>query len=254
MILTATAKPVSSPTILALEVSIDRCTVGLLHKGSCVWREASGGRAAESILPCIETLLADLEVPRSALDAVAFSAGPGGFTGLRVACGVAQGLGWALERPLLVVDSLAAVAWQVATVKTQWVAVAIDARMGEVYAGLYSVDPEGRVQTVQAPWLADPHALSATFAKDLDPSTDWVAAGDAFHVYPHLIEAANPRLWGRIDATLAPRADAIGSIGANLWHAGLGVSANDAAPIYVRNKVALDVGEQRALRVSRGQI
>lgn len=253
MIVARSQDHVSSPTILALEVSIDRCTVGLLYAGSCVWREASGGRAAETILPCIETLLADHEIPRSALDAVAFSAGPGGFTGLRVACGVAQGLGWALSRPLLVVDSLAAVAWQAATVRTQHVAVAIDARMGEVYAGLYAVNPEGEVQTVQAPWLADPDALSASFAQDLEPLTNWVAAGDAFCTYPQLIEAAKPNLWGRVETTLAPRADAIASIGIRLWHAGLAVSANEATPVYVRNKVALDVGEQRALRVSRGQ-
>jgi len=250
----ASASFVSFPTILALEVSIDRCTVGLLYEGSCIWRAASGGRAAESILPCIETLLAEHEVSRSALDAVAFSAGPGGFTSLRVACGVAQGLGWALDRPLLAVDSLAAVAWQVAALETQRVAVAIDARMGEVYAGLYSVDPKGEVQTVQAPWLANPDALAATFAQELDPSAAWVAAGDAFRVYPQLVESVTPRLWGRVDPTLSPRADAIGCIGANLWRAGVRLSAKDAAPIYVRNKVALDVGEQRALRVSRGQI
>ena len=243
----------SSPTILALEVAIDRCTVGLLYAGSCVWREASGGRAAEAILPCIGTLLADHEVPRTALDAVAFSAGPGGFTGLRVACGVAQGLGWALKRPLLVVDSLAAVAWQASALRTQHVAVAIDARMGEVYAGLYAVNPEGEVQTVQAPWLSDPNALSASFAHNLDPLNDWVAAGDAFCAYPQLIESAKPNLWGRVEPTLAPRADAIASIGTRLWYAGLAVSANEATPIYIRNKVALDVGEQRALRVSRGQ-
>ena len=254
MIVARTPDPVSSPTILALEVSIDRCTVGLLYAGACVWREASGGRAAEAILPCVETLLADHEIPRSALDAVAFSAGPGGFTGLRVACGVAQGLGWALERPLLVVDSLAAVAWQAAAAQTQRVAVAIDARMGEVYAGLYAVSPVGEVQTVHAPWLADPDSLSASFAQELDPPTDWVAAGDAFRVYPQLIESAEPNLWGRVETTLAPRADAIASIGTRLWHAGLAVLAHEAAPIYIRNKVALDVGEQRALRVSRGQI
>jgi tRNA threonylcarbamoyladenosine biosynthesis protein TsaB len=153
----------------------------------------------------------------------------------------------------LVVDSLAAVAWQTATVRTQHVAVAIDARMGEVYAGLYAVNPVGEVQTVQAPWLADPDTLSASFAQDLDPLTDWVAAGDAFSAYPNLIESTKPNLWGRVETTLAPRADAIASIGTRLWHAGLAVSANEAAPIYIRNKVALDVGEQRALRVSRGQ-
>lgn len=244
----------SSPTILALEVSIDRCTVGLLCQDSCVWREALGGRAAESILPCIETLLADHGMPRSAIDAVAFSAGPGGFTGLRVACGVAQGLGWALGRPLLAVDSLASVAWQVSTSRTQRVAVAIDARMGEIYAGLYAVDPDGTVQTVQAPWLADPHSLSITFAAGIDRRTDWVAVGDAFRVFPNLTDSTRPDLWTRVDATLAPRADAIASIAARLWQAGLAVSADQAAPIYVRNKVALDVGEQRALRVSRGKI
>lgn len=249
-----TVESVSLPTILALEVSIDRCTVALLRGGSCVWREASGGRAAESILPCIETLIADHEIPRSALDAVAFSAGPGGFTGLRVACGIAQGLGWALDRPLLVVDSLAAVAWQLVSDQTRAVAVAIDARMGEIYAGLYSVDPERGVRTVQAPWLADPNALSATFAETLEPSLDWVGAGDAFRVYPELIGSAKPSRWRQVDDALAPRADAIAFIGASLWRAGLGVSAGEAAPIYVRNKVALDVGEQRALRVSRGQI
>jgi tRNA threonylcarbamoyladenosine biosynthesis protein TsaB len=153
----------------------------------------------------------------------------------------------------LVVDSLAAVAWQAATAQTQRVAVAIDARMGEVYAGLYAVNPEGEVQTVQAPWLADPDALSTSFFQDIDPRNNWVAAGDAFRVYPQLIEAAKPDLWGRVETALAPRADAIASIGTRLWHAGLAVSAHEATPIYIRNKVALDVGEQRALRVSRGQ-
>lgn len=244
----------STPTILALEVSIDRCTAALLYKGNCIWREASGGRAAESILPCIEALLADYEIPRSALDAVAFGAGPGGFTGLRVACGVAQGLGWALDRPLVMVDSLSAVAWQLASELPQRVAVAIDARMGEIYAGLYAVDSEGGVKTLQAPWLAAPHALSASFETSLDRSTDWVAAGDAFRVYPDLNHSTKPNLWGRVEATLAPRADAVASIAAGQWRAGLAVEAKDAAPIYVRNKVALDVGEQQALRVARGHI
>jgi tRNA threonylcarbamoyladenosine biosynthesis protein TsaB len=252
------------PVILAIEVSVDRCSVGVLAGDMLSWRESVDGRAAESILPLITAELDHRSLDRSALDAIAFSAGPGGFTGLRVACGIAQGLGWALDRPLLAVDSLAAVAWQSRSAQIQRVAVAIDARMGEVYAGLYVVDPEGAVQTLRAPWLAAPQALAQDFALELGPLNAWLAAGDAFRVYEVLVQpVAGPaaqggpisepseHAWCRVETARAPRADAVAAIGARLWREGQAIPAGEASPVYVRDKVALDVDEQRALRASR---
>ncbi|NBS96116.1 MAG: tRNA (adenosine(37)-N6)-threonylcarbamoyltransferase complex dimerization subunit type 1 TsaB [Betaproteobacteria bacterium] len=252
------------PVILAIEVSVDRCSVGMLAGGVLSWRESVDGRAAESILPLISDEIEHRGLDRSALDAIAFSAGPGGFTGLRVACGIAQGLGWALDRPLLAVDSLAAVAWQTRSAQIQQVVVAVDARMGEVYAGLYVVDPEGTVQTLRAPWLATPQALAQSFALELGPLNSWLAAGDAFRVYEALVQPgaghaaqdsamAEPseHAWCRVETARAPRADAIAAIGARLWRQGQTTPAGEASPVYVRDKVALDVDEQRALRASR---
>ncbi len=252
------------PVILAIEVSVDRCSIAMLAGGVLSWRESVDGRAAETILPLITDELEHRDLDRSALDAIAFSAGPGGFTGLRVACGIAQGLGWALDRPLLAVDSLAAVAWQTRSSEIQQVAVAMDARMGEVYAGLYIVDPEGRVQTLRAPWLAAPQALAQGFALELQPLNSWLAAGDAFRVYEALVRPdAGPaapggpmselseHAWCRVETARAPRADAIAAIAAQQWREGQAIPAGEASPIYVRDKVALDVDEQRALRASR---
>jgi len=252
------------PVILAIEVSVDRCSVGMLAGGMLSWRESVNGRAAELILPLIADELEHRGIHRSALDAIAFSAGPGGFTGLRVACGIAQGLGWALDRPLLAVDSLAAVAWQSRSSEIQRVAVAMDARMGEVYAGLYIVDPQGTVQTLRAPWLATPQALAQGFARELGPLNSWLAAGDAFTVYEALVQPGagdaaqggplselSEHEWCRVETASAPRADAIAAIGARLWREGHAIPAGEASPVYVRDKVALDVDEQRALRASR---
>ena len=252
------------PVILAIEVSVDRCSVGVFAGGVLSWRESVDGRAAESILPLVTDELEHRGIDRSDLDAIAFSAGPGGFTGLRVACGIAQGLGWALDRPLLAVDSLAAVAWQSRGAQIQRVAVAMDARMGEVYAGVYVVNPAGAIQTLRAPWLAAPQTLAKAFALELSPLNAWLAAGDAFRVYDALVRPqaghatqsgpmAEPleHAWCRVDTAAAPRADAIAAIGLQLWREGQTIPAVEASPVYVRDKVALDVDEQRALRASR---
>lgn len=242
--------------ILGLEVSADHCSAALLQGGHCRLETSQSGRAADRLLPLVERLIGDDGVDPSAIQAIAFGAGPGGFTGLRVACAVAQGLGWAWQRPLIGVDSLAAIAWRMAQTPPgcdphanlgRQVAVAIDARMQEIYAGLYAVDLHGQLTTLRAPWLANASALQAELALACNPPTAWAAAGDAFRVHAGLL--AQPFL--RVDAQLAPRADAIAWLGSQRLAAGEGLDPAQAAPVYVRDKVALNRDEQAQLRAAR---
>ncbi|MEI8402135.1 MAG: tRNA (adenosine(37)-N6)-threonylcarbamoyltransferase complex dimerization subunit type 1 TsaB, partial [Alcaligenaceae bacterium] len=129
--------------ILALETSTTTCSVALLtEQGASVavvarQLEGTAGHAA-NLLPMVSALLAECGVERAALSAVAFGQGPGAFTGIRVACGVAQGMGLALQIPLIPVGALPAVAVQAAgRLPQHLILVALDARMDEAYFAAY---------------------------------------------------------------------------------------------------------------------
>ncbi|CDM23510.1 TsaB protein [Castellaniella defragrans 65Phen] len=144
--------------ILAFETSSTLCGVALLSRtaGRTRLRTAQHegrGAHAERILPMAQGLLDQAGLARRDLSAIAFGQGPGGFTGLRVACGVAQGLAVALDVPVLPVDSLCAVALQGAGEDPAGVHVVLqDARMNEVYAAAYRAGGADWV-TLQAPAL-----------------------------------------------------------------------------------------------------
>ncbi len=178
--------------ILAFETSSSLCSVAVLsHAGGRVrlrvaQHEGRDGHA-ERILPMTQELLSDSGLARQDLSAIAFGQGPGGFTGLRVACGVAQGLAVALGIPVLPVDSLCAVAVQDARDDIPGVHVVLqDARMNEVYAAVYRCEG-GDWATLQAPALlarADVAAWADT------ESAAWAmqagADGEEDRVVPHV--------------------------------------------------------------------
>ena len=130
----------------------------------------------------IDALLADAGTPLSALDAIAFGAGPGSFTGLRIACGVAQGLGLAIDRPLIAVDSLSSIAW--ASGQPQVIAC-LDARMGEVYCAAYQIRrtqagphlpdvPDASIEVLSPPRVCAPDAVPML------PGAGWAGCGNGF--------------------------------------------------------------------------
>ncbi len=243
--------------LLALETSSSRCGVALLRavdgRLEVSVREHEGSQEhAERLLPMANELLAASGLAPAALHAVAFGQGPGGFTGLRVACGVAQGMGLGLGIPVVPIVSHQAVAAQVETTPAGAIVVALDARMNEVYLAVYRQanisDGEISWEVLQAPlliaaaevvpWTA--HHLPAWSARaglPLEP----VLAGDAWDAYASEMEY--PGAWRRADAR-RPEAASVARLGRQGWLRGEAVAPELAAPLYVRGKVAFTTAER----------
>ena len=241
--------------LLAFGTSTEWCGVALQ------WRDPSGRLRCDALaekagqahsrlaLEMARVLLGEAGQELSAVQAIAFDAGPGSFTGLRIGCGIAQGLGFALGRPVIPVASLEALALQA---DCPTVLVALDARMGEVYCAAYRVDRGGAKALGPLRVLAPGEAARELLAQ-LGAGGGAVAIGDAFARHEPLARAMRGRgIAVRGDAF--PRADAIAAAGWRRLAFGDVVDAAQAAPLYVRDKVALDVDEQRRLRAQRAAL
>jgi len=226
--------------ILALDASTEICTVALGGSAGFEERAVSAGqRHSELLLPMIRSLLADAGISLQELDGIAFGAGPGSFTGLRIACGIAQGLALGAGLPLVGVSTLAAMA-EVARRGDgrARVIAALDARMHEVYIAAYEHDGARWHERV-APAVIKPEGAP------LPPGVGWLGAGGAFAAYPALRLRLAAAL-ADCDAGVTPTASAIGVLALPRFAAGEGVPARDAAPLYVRHRVALTTAERAA--------
>ncbi len=231
--------------LIALETSTHALSVALWHNGRLVQRDQvrpNGG--SDLILPWVHELLAEAGLSLAGLDGVAFGAGPGGFTGLRLACGVAQGLAYGADLPVVPVCSLAAVALDASqqTSATRFYAC-LDARMNEVYSATYELR-DGLPEVIDAPRV---HPAADA---PLPAAGDWFGCGDGFTAYG---EALQQRLGAHlvgIDAGLVPTASAVARLAAPRLARGEGRPAYDAQPLYVRDKVALTTAE----RLARGGV
>ncbi len=247
--------------LLALETSGSLCGVALISRRedgrtTVSKREHDGtGEHAERLLPMVDELLAEHGLGRKALSAVAFGQGPGGFTGLRVACGVAQGMAFALQIPVVPVVSLAAVAQRDADVPGAEGAVRVvvqDARMGEIYLAAYASDGEGSWSTVQAPMLiaADDLPLwlmQAAEQRALFPNGGMLRLlGDGLAICPDVKSLTLPNgLTLDQGPALRPDAATVGELGLRLLRQGRHVAPEEAAPLYVREKVAFTIRERQ---------
>lgn len=220
--------------LLAIETSCEHASIALLMDGQMTCRELQGhANHSERLLPCIGELLAEAGLVASALDAVAFGSGPGAFTGLRLACGVAQGLAMGAGLGVVPVSSLAALAQQVEQPR---VLALVDARMGEIYVAGYARS-NGYAEEILAPACLRP--------EDVRPDGEWWMVGSALQAYPSLCPAGQPEVLGR-DAALVPRAQEVALLAARDV-AQSGVLAPElAVPLYVRDKVALTTAERLA--------
>jgi len=237
--------------LLALETSSTYCSVALLRaEGRSCALSARGHDGvqehAERLLPMVDELLAEAGLRPADLDAVAFGQGPGGFTGLRVACGVAQGMALALDIPVLPVVSHLAVAAQAAAEPGDIVAVALDARMEEAYLAVYRAGADGW-EVLQPPVLMAAGTVPAWLAAAL-PGWDAdgagrapVAAGDAWTAYAPRMPL--PAGWRRAPAG-RPDAASVAQLAWQAWQRGEVVPPDAAAPLYVRDKVAYTTAER----------
>ncbi len=223
--------------ILALESSTEKCSVAVWVNGHLRVREVSGERHSESLLPLVNTLMKEAGLSLGQLDAVAYGQGPGSFTGVRLACSVAQGLAFGLGIPTLPVSSLMALA---AGTNARQVLAVLDARMGQIYLGAYGMI-ENDWMTLMAPCLCDPEAppdLPATGA-----SWHLVGSGAERHasVLANAWHLTSPVvLQGRY-----PHASQVAEIGAGLLGRGQGLPPEEATPVYLRDKVALTIEERQ---------
>lgn len=220
--------------ILAIETSCEQASVALLLGGAILSRELQGhANHSEHLLPTVSELLAEGGVAINALDALAFGAGPGAFTGLRLACGVAQGLAMGAGVGVLPVSTLAALALQA---NHPTVLTLTDARMGEIYAAGYRLEG-GEPREVIAPCCVLPEAFSI--------AGEWHVVGSALQAYPQLMPEGAAGVLGRVP-TMVPRAREIAALAAVSAARGECVPPEQAVPLYVRNKVALTTAERMA--------
>jgi tRNA threonylcarbamoyladenosine biosynthesis protein TsaB len=201
----------------AIETSTEWCSVAVWNDGEIAALERrAGNRHSELALPMLETLLG-----KSRLDAVAFGAGPGAFTGLRIACGLAQGLAFARDLPVIGISTLEALAQECGAPR---VVACIDARMREVYYAALE-KRAGRWHEAIAAQCVAPQAAP------LPPGEGWVGAGSGFAEYGNMGLT-------RVLPDVHPSAIAVAQLAAPRLAAGEGVDAALASPVYLRDKVA----------------
>lgn len=225
--------------LLAFETSTEACSVAVYVDGQVHERFGIAPRRhTELALPWADEVLAEAGVARSQLDAIAVGRGPGAFTGVRLAIAIAQGVALALDRPVLPVSTLAALAMQADGERR---IAAIDARMGEVYLGAFARDGDGLV-ALSEETVVKPDAAVV-------PGGDgWHGAGTGFAAAEGALQA---RLTGRmaaVDAQALPHAADVARLAALAFARGEAVAAERIEPAYLRNDVALTLAQQQALR------
>jgi len=235
--------------LLALDTSTEYCSAALWLDGDVRVRRALAGQQHSSLLlPMVDELLREADLPLRGLDGIAYGAGPGSFTGLRIACAVTQGLAFGADLPVVGVSTLESIAEQASAERVprqdrpegellaaypSLVLTVLDARMAEVYWAAYERSDAG--------WrcLLEP-VLSAPEWVHVPDQRPWLGAGNGF--------AALPQLRGvleRIEDWWVPDAAAIAALAAPAFARGEGMDAALAAPVYLRDKVALTVAERR---------
>jgi tRNA threonylcarbamoyladenosine biosynthesis protein TsaB len=246
-----------SAVLLAFDTSTETLSVALQWPGGRqAWDGPGGALSSSALLPRIRALMDEAGIGWSDVSAIAFGRGPGAFTGLRTACAVAQGLAFGAGLPVLPIDSLMIVAEdarrQVASASPSRldVAVAMDARMGELYAARYRWDG-ARWAVACAPRLCAPGALPASW----EPvgTLRAVRAGSGLGLLPD----GPARAAGAVAMTGPPqaadRAAALLRLAQAAWDAGEAVEAAQALPVYLRDKVALTTAERAAQAADRSR-
>lgn len=215
----------------ALETSTEWCSVALHVDGETrALERRAGQRHSQLVLPMLHSLLQQWNLRPESLQGIAFGAGPGSFTGLRIACGLAQGLALARGLPVLAVSSFEAIAEEAGASR---IVACLDARMREVYYAALERDGDGWRETIGAQCVA-PAAVPR-------PSGEgWIGCGSGFAAFPDIAKTLG---LDKTFAELHPTAAAIARLAAPRFARGGGVDAAAAAPLYVRDKVAMTKDE-----------
>lgn len=232
------------PLILAIETSSELASAALLQGDTLLVRESSGVQThSQTLLPMVQSVLAQGDIRLSQCAAIAFGAGPGSFTGVRTACGIAQGLAFGANLPVISIVTLLAMAEACrAETGAHEVLTVLDARMGEVYWAQYSY--ANAWHTVVAP------TLSAVVNVVPQPKDGLVACGNGFAAYPSefALQAHSYPWMQQARAEVMPHAAQVARLARIAFTAGQLLTPEQAQPIYLRNKIALTTEERLALK------
>lgn len=259
-------------TLIALETSTEFCSVALRHAGQVTVRRVHAGQThSERLLPMLAELLAEAGIAVHACEAIAFGAGPGSFTGLRIACSVAQGLAYGLDCPVIAVDTLRAMAEELRQNLSHnrepesipdgtLVLAALDARMQEVYWAVYAWQG-GEWQERVAPGLSRPADVRHELAGEAGlVSGGAPIAGSSAMVhwgcgngFDHFSVELSPCVV-RIGGPKIPDAEAMAALAERQFARGETMAAQAAAPLYVRNRVALTTLERAEVQEQKQRL
>ncbi|MDD4915765.1 MAG: tRNA (adenosine(37)-N6)-threonylcarbamoyltransferase complex dimerization subunit type 1 TsaB [Methylococcales bacterium] len=220
--------------ILAVETSTDACSAALFLDGDIQEQFALAPKEhTRLILPMIDRLLAEAQLLPQQLDAVALSRGPGSFTGVRIAAGVAQGIAFGADLPVTPISTLAAIAQDFFNHHPEagLAFTAMDARMAEIFWGVFARNPLGLAA------LQGEEAVSPADAV-LFPELAGYGVGSGWAAYPAVLNARLGTLVQGVASDVQPRAACVAQLGAYAFACGLAVDVAQAMPVYLRDKVA----------------
>jgi tRNA threonylcarbamoyladenosine biosynthesis protein TsaB len=229
--------------LLAVETATEACSAALFVDGDIIERfEIAPQQHTKLILPMIDSLLAEAGLKPADLDGLAFGCGPGSFTGVRIATGVIQGIAFGLDIPVVPVSTLAALAqgfFNHNAADLDVVFAAMDARLGEIFWGVYQRDSQGFAQLIGQEAVT-PASLVIV------PELQGIGVGSAWSVYQNELQC---RLGNRVsyfEAQHLPSARTVAKLGVHGFEQGLAVGAEYAMPVYLRDKVAKTELERKA--------
>jgi tRNA threonylcarbamoyladenosine biosynthesis protein TsaB len=233
-------------SILAVETSTEWCSVAVLHQGNAfTFHQNVGAQASAVLLPEIQKCLKAAEISLNDIDVFAFGAGPGGFTGLRLACGITQGLAWGVNKPVIAVNSLLSCAqtWAIQNRELLHdglnVRIVLDARMREVYW----LDAYWSAESAE--WIPISDAQLDAPEDIPEPVASMIVLGQGLAAYSDRFSKSMKQLV--VDDACLPSALAVAQCAKPVFLRGEAISAEKVQPVYVRNKVAQTIAERKAI-------
>lgn len=232
--------------LLAIDTATEACSAALWLNGEIRERyEVAGREHTQRLMSQVHQIMADTGLAFSQLDGIACGIGPGSFAGVRIGVGYVKGLALALDRPVIGVSSLAMLAVRAVRLEgAAHVLAVIDARMNEVYFGAYQRTATGLAEKIGPERVCAPEAVHAATTQST------VAVGSGWNTYREMLsKAAGVEITQFFPAALPHAEDAL-HLALAQFKAGQGMNADALLPAYLRDKVALTLDEQAALRKS----
>ena len=216
--------------MLAIDTSTEACSASIFKEGEIIYRYQHAPRQhAELILPMVNDLLSCAHLKLTDLDAIAYGRGPGSFTGVRIAASVTQGLAFAEDIPVVPISTLAALAHGVMTNEKHIISI-IDARMGEIYWCVYAVSNNTLIQVGE-------ESVTAPEEITVPVDTPCFGIGSGWHAYPDTLHDKLKNQLIGYDDQAYPHARHIAALAEKEFKLGNTVPADQALPVYLRNKV-----------------